>query len=164
LRYNGTVNKETCIANSLNYRMDTLQAAFLLERLEGLEALVTKRRKHAAFYDENLASIPQVSLPLRQSDDEHVYYTYTIRSVERDWLAEQLGGLGVETKVQHRCLMPHQPAFKRYRRDGLLNANRLAEEILCIPVHEKMTIEQLRYVVEAIKQCCQNLPLPENRL
>src|SRR5438046_7178205 len=62
LRYNGTINRETCVEPSLNGRLDTLQAAILLRRLPRVESLVQRRRQNAAVYAEQLAGL--VTLPI----------------------------------------------------------------------------------------------------
>jgi len=148
LRYNGTVNRETCIEPSLNGRMDTLQAAILLERLKTVSSVIEARQNNARFYDRALSEY--VNIPVRSTDRADVYYTYTIRSSRRDELKSYLEGRGVETKVQHLFLMPQQPAYRLQIKGDFRNAEKLVKEVLCIPVHEKMTQEQRQYVVESI--------------
>jgi dTDP-4-amino-4,6-dideoxygalactose transaminase len=150
LRYNGTINRETCMEPSLNGRMDTLQAAILLERLKSLSNLINKRRENARFYNETLSDY--VTIPLNSSDRKDVYYTYTIRSKERDKLKDFLESKGIETKIQHLLLMPCQPAYSNNTRGVWANGEKLVKEILCIPVHEKLTNEQKLYVVEMTKK------------
>lgn len=158
LRYNGTVNKETCMEPSLNGRMDTLQAAILLKRLEHFPELISKRRENARFYNEELQNY--VALPIEHDYEQDVYYTFTIRSSRRDELKQHLGKLGVETKIQHPLLMPEQPAYRNNVRGEFLNAQRIVKQVLCIPIHEKLNEAQLDYVVKSIKSFCSSLPEP----
>jgi len=155
LRYNGTINKEECVRVSLNYRMDTIQAAILLARLKTLDDLIDKRRTNARFYYQHLAKFDNLELPTFSDNDEHVFYTFMLRCKNRDKIMAQLQEHGIETKIQHKCLMPYQPAFSHYPRDILSNAEVLVNEILCIPVHEKMSSEELEYVVETIEKLTQ---------
>lgn len=148
LRYNGTVNRETCIEPSLNGRMDTLQASVLLERLKTLPSVIEARRKNAQFYEKELSKY--VKTPQSSPDRKDVYYTYTIRSSKRDQLKDHLRKKGVETKIQHPLLMPQQPAYKNGVKGKYINARKIVNEVLCIPVHEKLTRSQCDHVVKII--------------
>ena len=148
LRYNGTVNRETCIVPSLNGRMDTIQAAVLLERLKTFNEVISSRRHNASIYLEQLVDF--VKLPVVQTVDSHVYYTFTLMSSERDKLKSFLESKGIETKIQHPLLMPQQPAY----RDSIgewKNAKIYSSQILSIPVHEKLARNQIDYVIEMIQ-------------
>ncbi|OGG09608.1 hypothetical protein A2154_03055 [Candidatus Gottesmanbacteria bacterium RBG_16_43_7] len=151
LRYNGTVNKETCIEVSLNGRIDTVQAAMLLVRLKTFQKLINRRRRNAAFYDRELKGISAVLTPPVPAGAEHVYYTYTLRARKRDQLRVYLENHGIETKIQHPILMPDQPVYLTCRRDKLIRAKRMVGEIVCIPVHEKLTSSDLKYIAKHIK-------------
>ncbi len=148
LRYNGTVNKETCILPALNGRLDTLQAAVLLKRLDRLQVLIERRREIAAWYNRHLSSLVTVP-PL---DDRYdVFYTYTIQADHRDQLKNYLEQQGIETKIQHPILMPEQPAYQNWTDGRFENARKLQERILCLPAHEKLTQAEMEYVVETIR-------------
>lgn len=148
LRYNGTINRETCIEPSLNGRMDTLQAAVLLKRLDHLDALLQRRIDNARYYTERLGGL--LKLPVEDESGQHVYYTYTVQTPERDQLEQYLANAGIETKVQHRLLMPEAPAYKPGARGSYPNALALSQQILSIPVHEKLTEVQRCHVADSI--------------
>lgn len=149
LRYNGCVNRETCIEPSANGRIDTLQAAILLVRHRRLSALLARRAANAAYYDEALDGV--VETPPAEAG-RHAYYTYTIQADRRDELKAFLETKGVETKIQHQLLMPEQPAYRNKARAETKNAKRVKQRILCIPAHEKLTAEDLDHVAEAIRE------------
>jgi dTDP-4-amino-4,6-dideoxygalactose transaminase len=150
LRYNGTINRETCMEPSLNGRMDTMQAAILTERLKTLPGLLEARKRNAAVYDSALEDF--VRLPPRTPDRKDVYYTYTIRSSRRDQLKVFLESKDIETKIQHLLLMPKQPAYAGKAKGEWQNAEKLVEEILCIPIHEKLERAQVEHVANSIRQ------------
>jgi len=153
LRYNGTINKETCIAVSLNARLDTVQAAILLERLPRVNKIIQKRRANASYYYKNLKDVSGIILlPTETGRHRNVYYTYQIRVKNRDGLKMYLEKKGVETKIQHQCLIPNQPIFKTYPRDQLTNAEKIVQEILCIPIHEKLSAKERTYVAACIRE------------
>ena len=149
LRYNGCVNRELCIEPALNGRIDTLEAAILLKRLERLPALLTARRRNAARYDTLLQGV--VLTPPLSPHGEDVFYTYTIQVDRRNELKAFLESRRIETKIQHPYLMPDQPAFARGGICEPTHARRLQQRVLCLPIHEKLSEEQITHVAASIK-------------
>jgi dTDP-4-amino-4,6-dideoxygalactose transaminase len=150
LRYNGTVDREKCVEISLNARLDTLQAAILLKRLPYVERIIEKRREIASWYDKQLPGLVQI--PKEVEGEYDVYYTYTIKADRRDELKAFLESRGIETRIQHPYLMPEQPAYRDKVRGQFLNAQRLVKQVLCIPVHEKLTRANVNYVIDSIRE------------
>lgn len=148
LRYNGTINKETCLQPSLNGRMDTIQAAILLERLKRFEGIISKRREIAKRYDEALKNI--VDAPHEADGEYNSYYSYTIQADNRDELKQYLEENGIETKIQHPILMPNQPAYKEQTVSDKFNAEIVVSRILCLPASEKLTYDEQKYVIDKI--------------
>ena len=149
LRYNGTVNKEVCIEPALNGRLDTLQAAILLERFNFVPDIIQKRREIASWYDTLLDGV--VELPVERKEEYNVYYTYTIQVDRRDELKTYLESHGIEAKIQHLILMPEQPAYKDKTRGDFPNAQKLVKKILCIPANEKISYNQVKFIATKIK-------------
>src|SRR5438270_13014147 len=150
LRYNGTINREECVETSLNGRLDTLQAAILLRRLDGVKDIIQKRREIASWYDPQLKDV--VGIPKEAGGEEDVYYTYQIRADRRNELKTFLETRGIETKIQHPYLMADQPAYQHLQQKVFPNARRLVERILCIPAHEKLTRADIDYVPSNIRE------------
>lgn len=150
LRYNGTINKEICIEISGNGRMDTLQAAILLERLKTFENIIQKRKVIAYRYNEALKDI--VGVPIEKDGEINSWYSYTILTDKRNALREYLEQNGIETKIQHPILMPMQPAYSKYVTKNIQNAKKVVEKILCIPCHEKLTQQEQEYVIQTIRR------------
>lgn len=149
LRYNGTVNKEELIQPSLNGRIDTVQAAILLERLNDVENVISSRRKIAGYYADELSE--WVKVP-DMSDEHQVFYTFTVQAENRNRLKEFLERQHIETKIQHPILMPDQKPYQHCRKDSLISARHLVTRILSIPANEKTTMEEAGYVVDKIKE------------
>lgn len=149
LRYAGTINKEDCHRPSLNGRIDTVQAAMLLVSLTYLDEKIKRLQEIASFYANRLGGFLTCPDP---GECFHVYYSYTIITEQRDDLKAYLHDRGIETKIQHPILMPHHTAYKKmYGQTNLPVAERLVEQILCIPNHEKLTQTELAYIVKTIK-------------
>lgn len=149
LRHSGVADREFCLELSHNCRLDTLQAAVLLKRFGRYPMVVARRRANALRYDRELAGV--VATPPHVEGYSDVFYTYTIRTPHRDRLRDYLAGLGIETRIQHPVLMSDQPAFKGRIRGSAPRAARLVEEILCLPVHEKLDAEDQAFVIAAVK-------------
>lgn len=149
LRYNGTVNREDCRYPSLNFRLQTIQAAMLIVELERIDAIIRKRREIARYYDRELDGI--VRCPREEDGTVHVYYTYTIQADRRDELREFLQNKGIETKIHHPILMPRHSAYKGKYDGHIPVAEKLIKEIVSIPNHEKMADAEAEYVAASIR-------------
>mgnify|MGYP001311227375 CR=1 FL=1 len=150
LRYNGVIKKEKHIEVTLNSRIDTLQAAILLNRLKNADKIVQKRREIASWYNDNLKGL--VKVPVEPKKEKHVYYTYTILAQRRDELKDFLKAKGIETKIQHLYLMPYQQFNKENTIERPKNAEKLIKQILSLPTTEKLKFEDMKYVVNCIKE------------
>jgi len=148
LRYNGTINRETCVEPSLNGRIDTIHAALLLKQLPRVEALVNRRREIADYYNKSLVDV--VHVPSQRDGERDVFYTFIVRTPRRDELKAYLESSGIETKIQHPLLMSDQPAYHNAGRSPCPNGSNIVKEILCIPVHEKLVDHDIRYVSSTI--------------
>ena len=149
LRYAGTINKEDCHFPSLNGRLDTIQAAMLLVNLKYLKEKIKRTQEIAQKYTRSLKDI--VICP-QDDGTSNVYYSYTIMTPRRDELKDYLESKGIETKIQHPILMPYHAAYKNRYQPKIPNAQRLVNQILCIPNEEILQTEQIDYVIAVIKE------------
>ncbi len=146
LRYNGLVNREDCLWPSTNGRIDTLQAAILLGRLERIDRVIERRREIALRYDAALAEC--VDVPGLRSGD--VAYSYTIQTDRRDELRDWLEQAGIEVKVYHPKPMPDHAAYRLRGDWSIDNARRCVRRLLCLPVHEKLRDDEVDYVIDRV--------------
>tara|TARA_B110001450_G_C17645150_1_gene490899 strand:+ start:999 stop:2087 length:1089 start_codon:yes stop_codon:yes gene_type:complete len=150
LRYAGTINKEIVINADLNHKIDSLQAMILLEQLKSLKKKIKKRILNASFYEKQLTS--KIHKPKFFSDNRHVYYTYSILVNDRDNLIKYLSKNGIETKIQHPFIISDHPGLKNKFNKKFLNAKKIANKILSIPIHEKLKFKELNYIVKKINK------------
>ena len=148
LRYAGTVNKENCHYTSLNFKIDTVQAGFILKNLENLKNKIFLRNKNANIYKKKLNK--KLALPSFSKNEIHTFYSYTIVANKRDRLKKYLFAKGIETKIQHPILIPKQKAYKKYFKNNILNAEKLVKKILCIPINENLRMKELNYIINKI--------------
>uniref|UniRef100_Q07RG3 DegT/DnrJ/EryC1/StrS aminotransferase n=1 Tax=Rhodopseudomonas palustris (strain BisA53) TaxID=316055 RepID=Q07RG3_RHOP5 len=151
LRYLGTVNKEVCVEPSLNHKIDTIQAAMMLVSYDRVEPALVRRIEIAARYGERLKGLVGCpESPRSPADRRSVFFDYTITTPRRTELRRFLEGKGIEVKIRHPLLMSQQPAYRHLDPGPLPNAERLVQQILSLPIHEKLTDDQIDYVVESI--------------
>lgn len=149
-RHNGLVNKEECRWVSHNARLDTIQAAILLARLDRLEAVLTRREAIARRYNEALSGV--VVVPRLDDGQERVFYTYQVLAEDRDGLSAHLSARGIENKVHFRYLLPDHPAHAAGARRHYPRAKALGRRNLSLPCHEKMTDDEVERVIAAVRE------------
>lgn len=119
----------------LNSRLDTIQAAILIEKLKIYRDEIARRESIARRYNKALDGL--VATPQLASGATSVWAQYTVRSSERDRLARRLRERGISTGVYYPRPLHLQPAYAQLPRPatGLPVSERLAREVLSIPMH-----------------------------
>lgn len=138
----------------LNSRMDSLQAAILDYKMNFLTSWIERRREIAGIYHAGLSGIEQLKLPPSpDEDDDHfdVYQNYEIEAENRDELREYCAKCGIETAIPWGGKGVHQ--FKRLGFDNisLPRTEAFFTKALMLPIYPELTNEQIKYVVEKIK-------------
>ncbi len=147
--------KYTHEEEGFNFRMDELQAAFLSVKLQRLDDWLKRKREIAATYDCELKGV----IPMKAREGvTHGYHLYVISSDRRDELADYLKKQEIETGIHYPIPLHLQPAFSDlgYREGDFPVAERLAKEILSIPIYPEMTDDQVYRVIEQINQFNKN--------
>ncbi|MDP9387559.1 MAG: DegT/DnrJ/EryC1/StrS aminotransferase family protein [Actinomycetota bacterium] len=137
-----------------NSRLDTIQAAVLLEKLAIFDDERAARHRVAARYGEALADV--VTVPLVQPGVASAWAQYTVRAADRDGMAEELGGRGIPTAVHYPRPLHGQPAFAGFpvAPGGAPVAERLAGDVLSLPAHAYLDDEAQDVVVAAVRSAC----------
>lgn len=135
----------------INGRLDTIQAAVLLQKLDIIDDELAARRRLAERYDDALGGL--VTLPTIAAGARSAWAQYTIQVDDRDALARHLAEQGVATAVHYPLPVPHQPAYVRFPvvPGGVPVADALATRVLSIPVHPYLSEADQDRVVSAIR-------------
>ena len=155
LRYAGTktdpakIITNEAIYVSLNHKIDTIQAAMLLVMMHRLPEKMKRRTAIAKRYNEAISDL--VICPQFKEADVHALYTYAIQADGRDSLMRHLNENGIETKIYHRPLVSDAPVFQKYKRGDTPNARKILNRFLSIPAHEKLSDEQVEFVINNIR-------------
>jgi dTDP-4-amino-4,6-dideoxygalactose transaminase len=150
LRDHGRTSKYSHDEVGTNARLDTLQAAVLAAKLPHLDAWNEARRRHARAYHEAFASVDGVSPIHVHEQAEAVYHQYVVRIMDRDTVREGLAKRGIASAVHYPIPLHKQPALEGAVGDDYPNAERLADEVLSLPIFPELTAEQRGDVVTAV--------------
>ncbi|MGH9381719.1 MAG: DegT/DnrJ/EryC1/StrS family aminotransferase [Thermoanaerobaculia bacterium] len=134
-----------------NSRMDALQAAVLNVRLSRLEADNARRREIACRYHGYLGDLDEVTLLTDPEGTVCVYHQYTLRTSRRDALQAALHERGVGTGVHYPLALSSQPAFAGHEPAPCPEAERAAQEVLCLPMFPELTDDEVAHVGESVR-------------
>jgi dTDP-4-amino-4,6-dideoxygalactose transaminase len=134
----------------LTGRLDTLQAAVLLSKLEVFPDELTRRRAIAARYDAAFRGL--VTTPHVPAGSDSAFALYTIRVADRDAVKARVEEAGVGTGLFYRLALHQHPAFTGYNERALPVAERLANEVLSLPLHADLTDGEVERVVAAVRR------------
>ncbi len=136
-----------------NFRMDTLNAAYLLVKLRRLDSWHEARRVNAARYNDLLADIDELTTPYIPGHCGSIYNQYVVRTPRRDALQKHLTDHGIGTAIYYPLSLHQQTCFASlgYKSGDFPQSERAAQETLALPVFPEMEEVQQLYVVDAIK-------------
>jgi dTDP-4-amino-4,6-dideoxygalactose transaminase len=132
----------------VNSRLDEIQAAILLARLDWLPRWTDERRVLAAEYRRLLVQAP-VTVPA-EHDPGHVYHLFPVLSPDRAALQAHLKSQGIETLIHYPVPVPRQPAVAAERPATCPVADRVCNEVLSLPLHPGMPAQAVAEVAAAI--------------
>jgi dTDP-4-amino-4,6-dideoxygalactose transaminase len=135
-------------------RLDTMQAAVLIEKLKIFEDEIAARNRIAERYARGLGNV--VTVPRLAPGCTSVWAQYTIRlpkGTDRDGFAADLKAQGVPTAIYYAKSMHQQTAYKHYPvADGGLSASeRLSEDVISLPMHAYLDEPTQDRVIKAVR-------------
>ena len=153
LRNHGLRSRGDCVTWGLNSRLDSVQAAILLIKMDYLDLWTNKRISNAKYYQKELSEVDAIKLPKDKPYEKAVYHTFVIEMDNRDALRSYLLEHGIETSVHYPVPIHLQAAAKDlgYKRGDFPVTEKQSERILSLPVHQNLQDDDLDYVVKTIK-------------
>ncbi len=130
----------------INGRLDTLQAAVLLAKLDIFPDEVKARAEIGARYSEKLKDV--VSVPFIEPHNTSVYAQYTIQVDARDAVLAQLKAAGIPTAVHYPVPLNRQPALQCGER--FEQSEYVANRVMSLPMHPYFSESDQDRVVEAL--------------
>jgi len=140
----------------LNGRLDTLQCAILLAKLERYPQEIEMRQTIAMRYHQAFKDIvaPDFSIPYVEKHNTSVWAQYTLTITNRDEFQKRMTALGVPTSVHYPLIMPDQPwyAERAEKRHDWSKSRWAASHVVSLPMYPDMTQDVQNKIIEAVKQ------------
>jgi dTDP-4-amino-4,6-dideoxygalactose transaminase len=154
LRDHGQSRKYHHEIEGYNGRMDAIQAGFLGVKLPHLDQWNQERRDRAELYRQLLVDLGNdviacVEAPWAKSN----YHLFVVRVQNRDQLIAQLAADGIGAGIHYPIPLHLQKAYEHlgYKEGDFPIAERMAKEILSLPMHPSLTPEQQHRVIDGIR-------------
>jgi dTDP-4-amino-4,6-dideoxygalactose transaminase len=141
------------IAEGYNVPLDTLQAALLSVKLPYLQAWTDQRRVIVQKYERGLATTSAM-LPRFRPDSESTFRAYTICVPRRPTVYRLLRDAGIEVVLHYAPPIYQHPVYggRLLGSQALPVTDRLADELLCLPVSPEYTDVEIGYVIDVLCQ------------
>jgi len=153
LRNYGSTVKYHHEIKGTNSRLDELQAAMLRVKLAHLDEWNARRVAVAGRYLSELDSSDSLSLPAVPGWAEPVWHLFVVRTDDRARLRERLTAAGVQTLIHYPVAAHRSPAFAELGQPlgTLPRAERLAEQVLSLPMGPHLSADEVGAVVAAVR-------------
>jgi len=155
IRDHGQAKKYYHDIEGYNGRLDAIQAAFLRIKLEHLPEWNERRRERARVYRNLLADLSEtVILPVEAPWASAIYHLFVIRVEDRDDLIAKLAADNIGTGIHYPIPLHLQKAYGYlgYKEGDFPVSERLAREIVSLPMYPTLTEEQQYLVCAKIRQ------------
>jgi len=152
LRDHGSDKKYVHDLLGYNARMEGIQGAVLKVKLAHLDRWNAERNRVAGLYNQLLTNLP-IKLPSFEDDIDQVFHLYVIETEQRDQLQKYLGEHGVPSLIHYPIPIHLQKAFDHldHRAGDFPITEKLADEILSLPIYPEMSDEQVTFVAEKVR-------------
>ena len=146
----------------VNSRLDSIQAAVLNVKIPYLDSYNKARQNAARVYTDALKNIEGLITPkagkkctqICENCDCHVFHQYTIRILnnKRDSLAKYLSNLNIPFGIYYPIPLHKQKAYldSRYNENDFFNTNLLSEQVISLPMHSELELDQINFICEKI--------------
>jgi dTDP-4-amino-4,6-dideoxygalactose transaminase len=155
LRDHGQVQKYYHDVEGYNGRLDAVQAGLLHTKLSHLAKWNSQRRERAAEYEHLLAAADSPLIrPYEPSWSRAVFHLYVVRTQDRDGMMAHLKAKGIGSGIHYPTPLHFQKAYSalNYQPGSFPVCERVAAEILSLPMYPQLTAEQQSRVVKEIVQ------------
>lgn len=152
IRQYGESERYKSVIEGINSRLQVFQAAILNANIPHLDRWNRARKRIAARYQKGLAGLPLV-LP-SDSNGEHVWHLFVVRTDRRDALKSYLADYRIETGIHYPTPVHLQEAYRflGYKKGDLPVTEKIAGEILSLPISPELTATEQQLVIKTIRQ------------
>ncbi len=148
-----------CLVEGHNLKLDPLQAAVVWAKFPYLEAWTELRQAATATYGRLLADVPEVRAPLVPEGARHAWrnYVVTLPAAKRPAVRTYMHSQNIDTSVLYTPPVHLQPVYRHLGLgpESFPVAERLAGELLSLPLYPGISEAQIARVVEALATALQ---------
>jgi dTDP-4-amino-4,6-dideoxygalactose transaminase len=155
LRFHGKgAYKYDNVRVGVNSRLDTIQAAVLIEKLKVYAEEIEKRQRVAQRYTEALKDLAVTPHVMADCVSTWAQYTIRVDAAQRDAFQAALKAKGVPTTVYYPKPLHQQTAYKHFpvAGNGLPISERVAQEVVALPMHPYLDEATQDYIIEAVRE------------
>jgi dTDP-3-amino-2,3,6-trideoxy-4-keto-D-glucose/dTDP-3-amino-3,4,6-trideoxy-alpha-D-glucose/dTDP-2,6-dideoxy-D-kanosamine transaminase len=151
-RNHGMINRDKLSMWGVNVRMQPLQSVVANIQLKEVDKIIEKRIMNANFLDRELAKNKNIQIPRRIKGYRETFALYMANFKKRDELKRYLIKNKIEVKIHYPIPLHLQQPSKNcgYKKGNFPIAEKQAKELLTLPVHQYLKIDQLKYMVKKI--------------
>ena len=145
----GALEKHYHKMEGINSRLDALQAAILLVKLNHIGEWNEKRIGVAKQYNKLLKG---VLTPWVRAGNKHVYHVYCINTLQRDYLKQFLQIKGIHTAIHYPTALPFLDAYPGHDPEDFPVAYYMQHKILSLPIFPELSSQSIEYIAKAIAE------------
>ena len=149
-RQYGWNEERVSILESNQSRLDEIQAAILNVKMKYLDETLLERNEIAEIYSKNLNCL-EIEVPNISPNNQHSFHLYVIRIKNRQEVIEKLNSANIYPGIHYKIPVHLNPVFAKYSHDALPVTERIASEILSLPLYPGLKNREILKVVEEIK-------------
>ena len=148
------VDRSEAVRIGITGRLDTIQAAILIEKLKIFPDEIAARDKVAARYAQGLADVAVLPRVGNESTSVWAQYTIKLKPGQRDKLAADLKGQGIPTAIYYTRPLHKQPAYRDYpvADGGVPVSEQLSGEVISLPMHAYLEPVDQDRIIGAVRK------------
>ncbi len=150
LRQYGWNKERISIIESNQSRLDEIQAAVLNVKMKYLENLVFERNEIANIYSDNLRDL-NLKIPQISAGNQHSFHLYVVRVENRNEVIEKLNNMKIYPGIHYKVPVHLNPAFVKFSHEKLPVTEKVANEILSLPLYSGIKRKEVFKVIKGIK-------------
>jgi len=147
----GSKEKYKNIYRGINSRLDEIQAAALLVKLNYLDKENDSRRRVAERYLEGIDN-PKLAMPEGEYIANHVWHLFVVRTQNRAAFMDYLNENGIHTQIHYPTPIFQQPAYVDFMFLSKPITEKICAEVVSLPMASYLTTEEVDYIIEVVNR------------
>ena len=137
-----------------NFRLDAIQAAGLLVKLPHLDTWDQMRRSNASIYNEAFENVEEIKIPYIQPQNYSIFNQYIVSVKNRDEVLQYLRSKDIGCEIYYPVPLHMQECFAQlgYKAGDFPTAEYAAAHTIALPIYPELSLDQLNYVIESLKE------------